>query len=241
MTKWPSQPWLYCGLLLIVGVAVRTGVMRVGHSEIVVSEAPSVGAPRTESPRADRPADTPTPALSTQPQDATVVAHFGNQSTMVPLGPSPELRTLIDDLVNDWKKNGMVGVWPTVDPLRGFRFDLDRDGHDEYFIRAGGGVTGNLNWEIFSDRPARYLGEAFGAHVFIHARTGHWSPITSWARMGSYQAIVTRLVIGEGTREEIIEDPSVDGRPFLRRMGLPPCGNGGRRHLDSSERNCHEQ
>ena len=223
------------GLLLVVTVAVGLVFVRSGRGQSAGPEAWAVPNPRIKP----RPAPPPAPALSTQPQDATVVARFGNQWTPVPLDPSPELRALIYDSVDRWREEDMIGVWPKIDPSSGFRFDLDGDGHDEYFIGVGSGVTGNINWAIFADRPARYLDEAFGAHVFIHARTGQWSPITSWVRMGADQAIVTRLVIGEGTREQLIEDPSADGRPFLRRMGMPPCGRAGSRPLDVSERNCH--
>jgi hypothetical protein len=210
--------------LLLVMAALGVSAVRLGGSP---------GGPKPP----DRPARVVAPALNTEPQDLTVVARFGGRSANVPLDPTPELRKLITSLVERLKAEGAIGAWPEVDPSRGFRFDLDGDSRDEYFVGIGGGATGNTSWAIFADKPAKYLGEAFGAYVFIHARTARWSPITSWARMGSDQAMVTRLVVGEPPQERLIEDSSGDGRPFLRLMGLPPCGSRG---LDVSDRNCHE-
>ena len=63
---------------------------------------------------------------------------------------------------------------------------------------------------IFSDAPARYLGGFMAAHVFIHQRTSHWSPLSTWTRFGATEAVVEQLEFVEGqyrsTGERLIED-----------------------------------
>jgi hypothetical protein len=110
----------------------------------------------------------------------------------------------------------------------GFRFDLDGDGRDEYFVEVDQSATGNCNWAIYSDQPARFRGLFFAKYFFVHARTGRWSAISTWTRQGWQEAGLDRLEFRQGQYTAVSESIVADnrpagGRPFLDRMGMPRC------------------
>jgi hypothetical protein len=166
--------------------------------------------------------------------DPTVVARFGGSAPEVTLAPSAELQVIIKrEKARQLAYDG-GGARPT-EPYTGFRFDLDGDGHDEYFIHFSASATGNSVWGIFSDEPARFRGGVFAKYFFVHRRTGPWSSISTWVRNGWEEAVVAQSNFRAGEyrdgrtridRTECTDDGPGDRtcrRPFLERMGLTKC------------------
>jgi hypothetical protein len=171
-------------------------------------------------------------------QDPTLVARFGVTWATEPLHPSPELGQLINsEFAKQLKYEGLD--IRTIGTFDGFRIDLDGDAKDEYFVEFTRSATGNCVWGIFSDQPARFRGALFAKYFFIHARVGAWSPISYWVRNGATDAEVGREEFRQGhytdgVARRLIHDfgcvaiagpagSEACGRPFLERMGVPPC------------------
>jgi hypothetical protein len=107
---------------------------------------------------------------------------------------------------------------------RAVKYDLDRDGHDEYFVPTVCGATGNCEWGVFRLSPTRALGQLTGDRVYI---TGdrRWPQITTYDRFGLGKGEVHEYEFRSGkyfaVTDRMVEDDENNG--FLKRMGDPRC------------------
>ena len=151
-----------------------------------------------------------------------VVASFGGECAGASFQPSPKLASLIRGLKEN-KRNACDSKF-----CEGvFAYDLNGDGRQEYFVRLTCGATGNCTWGIFSDRRARLLGTFTAWFFYIHRRTGSWSALSGYIRMGGDDGVIVRLRNRRGVYVQISErnDRGYSGNyhPFLGRMGVPKC------------------
>jgi hypothetical protein len=151
-----------------------------------------------------------------------VVAKFGGECRGDSFNPSPRLRKLISDSAD---RASLFAKLP--DGEAAFAYDLNGDGHNEYFVRLACGGTGNCQWGIFSTQPARLWGVITGWFFFVQKRSGSWSRLTTYTRMGGDEGIIDRFAYRRGkyarvsTRVE--HGHPGNWQPFLKRMGLPKC------------------
>jgi hypothetical protein len=157
---------------------------------------------------------------------SSVVAKFGGECHGSSFKPSPRLRTLISETAD---RASLFAKLP--DGETAFAYDLNGDGHNEYFVRLACGATGNCQWGIFSTQPARLRGIITAWFFYVHKRSGSWSTLTTYIRMGGDEGIIDRFAYqrGQYVRLSTRVEHGYPGnwQPFLKRMGLPKCGDSG--------------
>jgi hypothetical protein len=156
-----------------------------------------------------------------------VVARFGGECHGDSFNSSPRLRRLISESA---ERASLFAKLP--DGEAAFTYDLNGDGHNEYFVRLACGGTGNCDWGIFSTQPARLRGVISAWFFYVHKRLGSWSGLSTYTRMGGDDGTIDRFAYHRGkyvrvsTRVE--QGHPGNWQPFLKRMGLPKCADSGR-------------
>jgi hypothetical protein len=161
-----------------------------------------------------------TTAVATRP--APVVAKFGGECEGTPFQPSPKLASMIRRIKRSERQ---PCDWKFCDGV--FAYDLNGDGRREYFVRMACGATGNCQWGIFSDGPARFHGSFTAWFFYIHRRSPSWSSLSTYTREGGDQGVIATLRNRRGlyvqTSERTEHGYQGNDQPFLRRMGVPKC------------------
>ncbi|MBC7930585.1 MAG: hypothetical protein H7Z38_08445 [Rubrivivax sp.] len=161
-------------------------------------------------------------AFGERPKTTRVVAKFGGECEVAPFRHSARLERLI-------KKAKRDALLPcdTAFCDGAFAYDLNGDGKDEYFVRLWCSATGNCTWGIFSDNPARLRGVFSAWFFYIHRRTGSWSTLSTYTRLGGDRGVIAAFANRRGmyiqTSRRIEEGDYRDPQPFLTRMGVPNC------------------
>ena len=153
---------------------------------------------------------------------ARVVAKFGGECAGANFNPTPKLAALIRRV-----KLRQQRPCDSEFCSRAFRFDLNADGRNEYFVRLSCGATGNCTWGIFSDRPARLRGVISAWFFYVHRRKDSWNTLTTYTRVGGDEGVIATLHNRRGTYVQTSERTERgdyrDPQPFLTRMGVPKC------------------
>jgi hypothetical protein len=153
---------------------------------------------------------------------SSVVAKFGGECRGDSFNPAPGLRKLISESA---AHASLVAKLP--DGETAFAYDLNGDGRNEYFVRLACGGTGNCEWGIFSTKPAQLRGVITAWFFYVHKRTGSWSGLTTYTRMGGDEGIIDTFAYRRG-KYVLASERKEHGypgnwQPFLKRMGLPKC------------------
>jgi len=102
---------------------------------------------------------------------AKPLVQFSFACTKETLYPNKKLDRLVRPLIEK-------ADTPIVYGDRAFKFDLNGDKVDEFFVPIECGVIDFCWWGIFSVNPARVLGFVGGSTIYIHKRVGLWSQLT---------------------------------------------------------------
>jgi hypothetical protein len=165
----------------------------------------------------------PTFVVGQKANPKTVAASFGGECKGTKYNFSAQLKKLISQQRQLEDTSCDDGGWWCENA---FAYDLNGDGRKEFFVRLRCGGTGNCLYGIFSNRPAKLLGTFTAWFFFIHKRTGSWSRISTYTRVGGSEGVITFL---NYRRQKYYETAGrtervVTGRKtFYERMGLPDC------------------
>lgn len=165
----------------------------------------------------------PASAQVRRAQAGRVAARFGGECEGEPFRPSKRLRRLVERLRRETNN-------PCDSPFckdYAFRYDLDGDRKADWLVRLSCGGTGNCLWGVFSDYPARRLGEIGAWFFYVHRRAGGWSALTTYGRNGGMDGYVSVYRYRRGRYVRTFARPD-EGyyqhpHPFLERMGVPGC------------------
>ena len=154
-----------------------------------------------------------------------IVSRFTANCTSTKAFHRTILAPVIADAMARHRDDG-VAVWGD----RAFVFDLNADGHPEYFIPLSCGATGNCIWALVGGEPAKLLDELSAEAIFIHARNeaNPWSVVTAYTRSGLPSGVVEQHGFDrqKGRYSKVFEQ-NVDGivsEAFRAGIGWPTCG-----------------
>ncbi|MCU1438921.1 MAG: hypothetical protein JWP66_2008 [Naasia sp.] len=117
---------------------------------------------------------------------AKVVAAFGSQCA-TDIFPKQQLRGSIKQARFQLKD----AVSHPEDGKFAVAYDLNGDGHKEYFVwLKDTGIGDNVYWGVFALKPARFLGVIFAEHIFIRRRVDGWAALTASSHLSSSDSLV---------------------------------------------------
>ena len=119
------------------------------------------------------------------------------------------VKQVVSDLMAKHGDDGVAKWGDRAVPVR-----LRRADALSYFVPVSCGATGNCTWAIVASSPARSLGTATGAVIFVKTGGREWPSVNAFSTMGAGQGAIETLEFSSDAyhhKKTVGVDPSLVG------------------------------